>query len=127
MIFVWLLKIKMCLSRVCCSYLFIHSNQIYVPFLQCMMRSLVVFHGLRGFCKLRQCLPEDSYFKLLEFLTRDDPRIVDCRELGCEETSKRQRNIGIIWYNGIHCLFFWILSLLEVAPVPATHEGACFL
>eukprot|EP00434_Breviolum_minutum_P021752 symbB.v1.2.019200.t1/scaffold1512.1/size114451/11 len=33
----------------------------------------------------QQCLPEDSYFKLLEFLTRDDPRIVDCRELGCEE------------------------------------------
>ena len=35
--------------------------------------------------QLRQCLSEDSYFKLLEFLTRDDPRIVDCRALGCEE------------------------------------------
>ncbi|CAL1133800.1 unnamed protein product [Cladocopium goreaui] len=33
----------------------------------------------------QQCLPEDSYFKLLEFLTCDDPRIVDCRALGCEE------------------------------------------
>lgn len=28
-------------------------------------------------------MPEESYFKLLEFLTRDDPRVVDCR--ACEE------------------------------------------
>ncbi|CAK9068266.1 unnamed protein product [Durusdinium trenchii] len=33
----------------------------------------------------QQCLPEESYYKLLEFLTRDDPHIVDCRALGCEE------------------------------------------
>eukprot|EP00439_Symbiodinium_sp_Y106_P027094 s728_g3.t1 len=33
----------------------------------------------------QQCLPEASYLKLLEFLTRDDPRIVDCRARGCEE------------------------------------------
>ena len=38
-----------------------------------------------NFWELRQCLPEDSYFKLLEFLTCDDPRIVDCRALGCED------------------------------------------
>ena len=79
-----------------CSYILI----TFVPFLQCMMGSLVVFHRLKGY-KLRQCLPEDSYFKLLEFLTRDDPRIVDCRELGCEETSKH--HTGIMVY--IACLF----------------------
>jgi len=33
----------------------------------------------------QQCLPEETYHKLLEFLTRDDPRIVECRSLGCEE------------------------------------------
>ena len=96
----------MFLSRVCCSYLFIHSNQIYVPLLQCMMGSLVVFHRLKGSYKLRQCLPEDSYFKLLEFLTRDDPRIVDCRELGCEETSKH--HTGIMVY--IACLFDYFIT-----------------
>eukprot|EP00913_Durusdinium_trenchii_P030905 g28946.t1 len=37
----------------------------------------------------QQCLPEESYYKLLEFLTRDDPHIVDCRALGCEEQRLR--------------------------------------
>jgi len=31
------------------------------------------------------CLPDCTYQKLLEFLTRDDPRVFDCRATGCEE------------------------------------------
>eukprot|EP00928_Gymnodinium_smaydae_P013316 TRINITY_DN14869_c0_g1_i1.p1 TRINITY_DN14869_c0_g1~~TRINITY_DN14869_c0_g1_i1.p1 ORF type:complete len:1167 (-),score=140.02 TRINITY_DN14869_c0_g1_i1:30-3509(-) len=33
----------------------------------------------------QQCLSEESYNKLLEFLTRDDPHIYECKARGCEE------------------------------------------
>jgi len=33
----------------------------------------------------QECLSEEVYHKLLEFLTRDDPHIIDCRHVGCEE------------------------------------------
>jgi len=33
----------------------------------------------------RQCLSEETYHKLHEFLTRDNPHIHDCKRLGCEE------------------------------------------
>lgn len=33
----------------------------------------------------QQCLPEGTYHKLLEFLTRDDPHIYACKWKGCEE------------------------------------------
>jgi len=33
----------------------------------------------------QQILSEETYHKLLEFLTRDDPHIYECRQLGCEE------------------------------------------
>lgn len=33
----------------------------------------------------QQCLSDESYHKLLEFLTRDLKHIYDCRHLGCEE------------------------------------------
>lgn len=34
---------------------------------------------------LQQCLPEQSYYKLLAFLAREDPRICQCGKPGCEE------------------------------------------
>ncbi|CAE8662072.1 unnamed protein product, partial [Polarella glacialis] len=33
----------------------------------------------------QQVLSQETYHKLLEFLTRDDPRIIECRGRGCEE------------------------------------------
>eukprot|EP00419_Tripos_fusus_P001219 CAMPEP_0172689738 /NCGR_PEP_ID=MMETSP1074-20121228/23362_1 /TAXON_ID=2916 /ORGANISM="Ceratium fusus, Strain PA161109" /LENGTH=1060 /DNA_ID=CAMNT_0013509587 /DNA_START=38 /DNA_END=3220 /DNA_ORIENTATION=+ len=33
----------------------------------------------------QQCLSEEAYHKLLEFLTRDDPHVYECQHLGCEE------------------------------------------
>ncbi|CAK0844730.1 unnamed protein product, partial [Prorocentrum cordatum] len=33
----------------------------------------------------QQCLSEQTYHKLLEFLTRDDPHIFECKHVGCEE------------------------------------------
>lgn len=33
----------------------------------------------------QQCLPEGTYHKLLEFLTRDDPHVFECKHVGCEE------------------------------------------
>mmetsp|Transcript_77950 Transcript_77950/g.215493 ORF Transcript_77950/g.215493 Transcript_77950/m.215493 type:complete len:1080 (+) Transcript_77950:124-3363(+) len=33
----------------------------------------------------QQCLSEETYHKLLEFLTRDDPHIYECKQAGCEE------------------------------------------
>ena len=55
--------------------------------------------------RARQVLPEDSYFKLLEFLTRDDPRIVDCRCLGCEERN----SVNGLTRWSIHGGFFGVL------------------
>jgi hypothetical protein len=33
----------------------------------------------------QQCLSPESYHKLLEFLTRDDPNVYECKHVGCEE------------------------------------------
>lgn len=33
----------------------------------------------------QECLSEETYHKLLEFLTRDDPHIFECKYIGCEE------------------------------------------
>lgn len=33
----------------------------------------------------QQCLSVESYHKLLEFLTRDDPNVYECKHVGCEE------------------------------------------
>lgn len=45
-------------------------------------------HNLRDEAAIhifQHCLSEETYNKLLEFLTRDDPHIYDCKHLGCEE------------------------------------------
>lgn len=56
-------------------------NQLQCPAIGCgfNLRSEEHIHIFQ------QCLEQDSFDKLLEFLTRDDPHIYDCRHLGCEE------------------------------------------
>jgi uncharacterized protein YfcZ (UPF0381/DUF406 family) len=56
-------------------------NQLCCPAIGCGFN----LRGEEHIHVFKECLEEDSYNKLLEFLTRDDPRIIDCRHLGCEE------------------------------------------
>jgi len=48
----------------------------------------------------QECLSDDTYHKLLEFLTRDDPHIMECRHRGCEERVYMDDNDD---FADLHC------------------------